>query len=235
MPDRPVAIITGAGSGIGAEVCRHLGGEGWRLSLVGRTREKLDATAESLPPTAGPTRIIAADVATAPDCRRIVDETVEHLGRVDALVNVAGFASLTPIDRITPDDWRQTIDINLSSIVLLTAAAWPHLKATRGIVVNVSSLASVDPFPHFAMYAAAKAAVNLFTRCTANEGARLGVRAVAVAPGAVETPMLRGLFSEKAIPPHRTLSPRQVAAVIGDCITGQRAFKSGETILVRSE
>lgn len=233
MPDQPVAIVTGAGSGIGQAACRHLASAGWRQALVGRTLDKLAAAAAALPRTCE-TRIIAADVAAAADCRLIIDEATRHLGRLDALVNVAGFASLTPIDDITDDAWRQTIDINLSGIVLLTAAAWPHLKASRGIIVNVSSMASVDPFPHLAMYAAAKAAVNMFTRCTASEGASLGIRAVAIAPGAVETPMLRSLFDETTIPPDRVLSPDHVAAVIGECITGRRGFASGETILIPS-
>jgi NAD(P)-dependent dehydrogenase (short-subunit alcohol dehydrogenase family) len=84
------------------------------------------------------------------------------------------------------------------------------------------------------MYASAKAAVNMFTLCTAREGAAIGVRAVALAPGAVETSMLRGLFDEKAIPHDKTLTPEQVATVIRDCLTGARRFTSGETIPVPS-
>ena len=85
-------------------------------------------------------------------------------------------------------------------------------------MVNVSSMASIDPFPGFATYAAAK----------------IGVKAVAVAPGAVETPMLRSMFNEQMIPKDKALSPEQVAKIITDCITGERAFTSGETIAVPS-
>ncbi len=97
-------------------------------------------------------------------------------------------------------------------------------------MVNVSSMASIDPFPGFSIYAASKLAVNMFTRCIAQEG----LRAVAIAPGAVETPMLRGLFDESVIPRDKALDPAEVAKVIVDCITGNRAFESGEVITVPS-
>jgi len=128
----------------------------------------------------------------------------------------------------------QVIDTNLTSVVHLTAAVWPHLRKSDehagGVIVNVSSMASFDPFPGFALYAAAKIGVNMFTLCTGREGAEHGIRAVCIAPGAVETSMLRGLFDESVIPPDKALSPDAVAACIADCITGRRDYESGETI-----
>jgi len=97
-----------------------------------------------------------------------------------------------------------------------------------------SSMAAFDPFRGFNMYGAAKAAVNLFTKATADEGKRINLNAVAVGPGAVETDMLRDNFSEKAIPKDMTLDPAEVAAVLRDCITGDRDFEPGETILLPS-
>ena len=234
MTNELTAIVTGAGSGIGQSVAQELSKAGYRLVLAGRDESKLRATALALARTAEDVAIFPTDIADPSACRKLVQEAVRVFGRVDALANVAGFASLTPIPRITDSQWLQTIDVNLSSVVHLTTAAWPHLRVRGGVIANVSSMASVDPFPNFAMYAAAKAAVNMFTRCTASEGAPLRIKAVSIAPGAVETPMLRSMFNEKMIPPASALSPVQVARVIVDCITGKRAFTSGETILVPS-
>ena len=121
-------------------------------------------------------------------------------------------------------------------MVHLTAMVWPTFRERGGgIIVNVSSMASVDPFPGFSIYAAAKTGLNMFTQVTADEGKTLGISAVAVAPGAVETPMLRSLFDEQTIPVENTLPPQRIADVICDCITGDRSFESGETILVKND
>jgi NAD(P)-dependent dehydrogenase (short-subunit alcohol dehydrogenase family) len=95
-------------------------------------------------------------------------------------------------------------------------------------------MASFDPFPGLAIYAAAKVAINMFTHCIAQEGEKIGVKSVCVAPGAIETPMLRGLFGKDVLPTEKTLDPKEVAGFIVDCITGKRGFKSGETVVMAS-
>ena len=229
-----VAIVTGAGSGVGRSTAQGLARAGYDLVLVGRTQSKLEATADTLP--TGTAVICLPTDITDPDApRQIINATLDRFDRIDGLVNVAGLAPLQPIPQITPAIWRDNIDVNLSAPVLLTAAVWPTFERQRsGTIVNVSSMSSVDPFPGFSIYGAAKVGLNLFTRCTADEGKAIGVRAVAVAPGAVETPMLRQNFDETMLPPQRTLSPDAVAEVICDCITGRRAFEPGETIFVPS-
>lgn len=234
MTDKLTAIVTGAGSGIGRATAQALAAAGYALTLVGRDAAKLRETESLIADHGAAPLVIAADIAQPFACRHIVETTHTTFGRIDALVNVAGFAALVPISKVTDDLWRSTIDTNLTSIVHLTAAAWPVLARQGGTIVNVSSMASIDPFPNFAIYAAAKAAVNMFTRCTASEGAKQNIKAVAIAPGAVETPMLRAMFNEKMIPKNKALSPEDVAKVIVDCITGQRVFTAGETIAVKS-
>jgi NAD(P)-dependent dehydrogenase (short-subunit alcohol dehydrogenase family) len=233
-----VAIVTGASSGIGRAAAILLGKAGYAVALLGRRQAALEDTARQIAQSGGstaPALVLPADVAQPQPGRRAVEHAAQHFGRIDALVNVAGYAQLGTIDAITIEDWRRTIDTNLSAVAFLTAAVWPIFhRQNAGIVVNVSSMASIDPFPGFATYASAKAAVNMFTLCTAREGEAIGVRAVAVAPGAVETPMLRSLFNEETIPPGKTLTPEHVGAVIRDCVTGARAFVSGETIQVLS-
>jgi NAD(P)-dependent dehydrogenase (short-subunit alcohol dehydrogenase family) len=231
MSEQPVAMITGAGSGIGRATAMRLGHAGYRTVLVGRTLAKLAETQAMLDPGAPGADLEALDLCDAQACVSLVARVVARHRRLDAIANVAGDAPLLPIEQVTAAIWRRCIDTNLSCVVHLTAAAWPTFRRQgAGAIVNVSSMASVDPFPGFAIYAAAKIGVNLFTRCTAREGASIGVRAVCIAPGAVETPMLRSVFDRTTIPPERTLDPAVVAAAIVDCITGQRPFEPGQTI-----
>lgn len=232
MAEEKIAIVTGAGSGIGRRVAVSLGACGYCVVLVSRSRDKLEETAELVD---AESFVYPADLSKAKAAEALVEDVLASFGRVDALVNVAGCAELLSIDQITPGNWRRTVDVNLSAAVLLTAALWPTFKAQRsGVVVNVSSIASIDPFPGFSIYAAAKVGLNMFTRCTAQEGEAIGVRAVSVAPGAVETPMLRSMFDEDVIGRDKTLSPDEVAAVICGCVTGKRVFENGETLVLAS-
>jgi NAD(P)-dependent dehydrogenase (short-subunit alcohol dehydrogenase family) len=232
MAEEHIAIVTGAGSGIGRRVAVRLGAAGYCVVLVSRTREDLQETAEWVD---GETFVYPADLSNPKAAKALVEDVLASFGRVDALVNVAGSAELLTLDQITAERWRRTIDVNLGAAVLLTAAVWPTFKSQgSGVVVNVSSMASIDPFPGFSTYAAAKIGLNMFTRCTAQEGEAIGVKAVAVAPGAVETPMLRSMFDEQMIPTDKTLSPDAVAEVICGCVTGERAFENGKTIVLPS-
>jgi len=229
MTPRPVALVTGAGSGIGRATAQLLAQRGYAVALAARTEANLRQTAERIG-DAAPTLVAPADVTDAAHLQRLVDDTVRTLGGIDALVNNAGYAALHPLAELTADELRRTLDVNLAGPMLLTALAWKHLATRGGIVVNVSSLASLDPFPGLRAYGAAKAGLNLFTRGVAAEG----LRAVAILPGAVETPMLRGAFDESTIPRDKALPPQTVAEVIVDCVTGRRAFDNGTTLTVAS-
>lgn len=230
-------MIGGASSGIGQATAVALAEAGYAVALLARREPVLREVAEQIA-AASPeatTRVLPTDLTDPDAVQRAVDAVLEAHGRIDALVNAAGDAPLQPIERITPSVWRQCVDSNLSSVIYTTRSVWPAMRSQRaGVIVNLSSLASVDPFRGFNIYAAAKAGVNMFTHCTADEGKRHGITAVAIAPGAVETPMLRRNFSEKVLPRDRTLAPADVAAVIRDCVLGRRDFRSGETIQLPS-
>jgi NAD(P)-dependent dehydrogenase (short-subunit alcohol dehydrogenase family) len=220
------AIITGAGGGIGRATAIELSGRGYRLVLCGRNAESLNETAA----VAGGL-VVTADVTKSGDMNRLVEKTVAEFGRIDAIVNNAGMAPSGDIDQITDEQWRGVIDTNLSAAFYLTRAAWPiFLRQGSGAVVNISSVAARDPFPGLTAYAAAKAGVNGFTFALAREGQKIGVRVYAIAPGAVETPMLRGLFSPQEVPVEVTLAPADVAKVVGQCVAGDLKFASGEVI-----
>ncbi len=228
-------LITGASSGIGRALAVLMVQEGWAVGLAARSKDKLEESA-ALCKAAAPacrTRVFPCDVADPQAAKKAVNATHAQLGALGALANVAGYAPMGSLQRVSDADVRQCLGVNLEAVIWTTRAAWPHFLAQGGgTIVNVSSMASVDPFPGFNVYAAAKAGVNLFTQATGKEGEAHGIRAYAAAPGCVETPMLRSLFNTETVKPEQCLSPQAVAQVLRDCITGQQPEKNGSVILL---
>ncbi|MEM9252530.1 MAG: SDR family oxidoreductase [Planctomycetota bacterium] len=232
-----VAIVTGGSSGVGRATAPLLAAAGYHVALAARSADKLEqavdearaAAADGVRVIAVPTDLTDQDAVTA-----LVDRAVAELGGVTALCNVAGHAPLGPIQSITADEWRKCVDINLTSVVYTTQAVWKPMRKTGGTIVNVSSMSSIDPFKGFSMYAAAKIGVNMFTKCTADEGKRRGIKAVCLAPGAIETPMLRQNFNEKVIHPDHALAPAEFGQIIVDLVLGTRDYTPGETLVVEA-
>lgn len=236
MAEKYVNVVTGAGSGIGRAVCQQLAERGHRLALVGRRSEPLQ---ETMRRCAGSDQFdaiaISADITDPSACQDIIDQVVERWGRLDGLVNNAGLAELTPMSCATPEAITRIFAVNLFGPIHLTKAAWPILaRQNAGCVVNVSSMSATDPFPGLGLYGAAKAGAEALVRAIVNEGRRHNLRAFAVAPGAVETDMLRNMFSTQALPEDMTLRPEDVAEVIVGCLVGEREEVPGSTIHVHS-
>jgi 3-oxoacyl-[acyl-carrier protein] reductase len=226
--DKPVALVTGAGRGIGRQTAIELGKRGYRLALVSRTAGQLEETRALC---GG--EVIAGDVSVADDVNRVVAATMDRLGRVDVLVNAAGMVVSGSIEQLTVEQWRRTIDTNLSPVFYFCRLLWPIWRRQGGgAVVNVSSFAARDPFVGLGAYGAAKAAMNLLGLSLAREGKAIGVRVHTVAPAAVETDMFRSLITVEQYPTEKTLDPRQVAAVIVQCACGDLAVTSGEVVYV---
>jgi NAD(P)-dependent dehydrogenase (short-subunit alcohol dehydrogenase family) len=227
-----VAIVTGAGSGIGRAVCQVLWHSGYRLALVGRTKSSLTETSDLLNANekAG-LLILPADVGEPAHTSRIIEPTHQKWGRIDALINNAATLEVRPIEQNDDRLLEHTFRTNVFGPARLIAKAWPiFISQRRGCVVNVSSIATVDPFPGLSAYAASKAALECLTRSILVEGRQHGIRGFAVAPGAVETAMLRQVVSEENLPTEYTLDPMAVASVIGECVTGIRDAEIGKTI-----
>jgi NAD(P)-dependent dehydrogenase (short-subunit alcohol dehydrogenase family) len=225
----PVAIVTGAGRGIGRAAAVELAGRGYRLALAARSEDQLRQTAER----AGRGVAMVTDVTVPEQAERLVERTVEEFGRIDAVVHCAGLAPAVSAERMSVEQWREVIETNLSSAFYLAHAVWPVFrKQLGGVIVHISSPACRDPFPGFAAYGAAKAGLNLLSLVLAREGQAIGVRVHTIAPGAVETEMFRALASETQWPKERTLDPAEVARVIGACVSGELRHTSGEVIFM---
>lgn len=236
--DQPkIAIVTGAGSGIGRSVCELLAERGYSVVLVGRRREPLVETAECMD---GDSLVVPADMGTEAGVETVLASTLEGFGRIDAIVNNAAVAQLSPLAEHTWDQLDRMCRVNTIGPAALVARAWGAIaqrhastgEITR--VVNVSSMATADPFPGLSGYAATKGGVNVLTRAIANEGESVGIRAFAVAPGAVETAMLRDMFTEADLPRSGTLDPEEVASVIVACAAGERDEENGSVIFIPS-
>ncbi|WP_166020203.1 SDR family NAD(P)-dependent oxidoreductase [Streptomyces chilikensis] len=192
-------VVTGAGTGIGRATARAFAAEGARVLAVGRRAEPLEETA------AGHDRItpLAADITADGGPELIVRTVLETHGRLDVLVNNAGIVRSGALGTLTPETIAPQLATNLVAPVLLARAALASLEASGGVIVNVSTSVGQRAWPGSSVYAATKAALETLTRSWAVELALRGVRVVAVAPGAVDTP----------IGEHQGLTPEQMAAV----------------------
>ncbi len=240
-----VVIITGGGSGIGAATAQKLLARGDCVLIAGRDGEKLNALAKAHTGLPGDIACCPADVSKPEDVQRIINHAVQWKGRIDAVINGAGVAPMLPTFDMTNEQWRDIIDINLSSVFYMTRAVWPvfekqfaALKESgkspeeAGVIINISSQAARDPFAGLAAYGAAKAGVNLLTRATAHEGRDIGVRVIAIAPGAVDTPMFRSLPIASKVPARDILNPTSLAEAILAAIDGGLRYATGETIYI---
>jgi len=226
----PVAIVTGAGSGIGRATAHELAAAGYRVVLVGRKEASLTQTASEL---AAASLVVPADVASPQAVQRVVDRATAEYGRVDAAIHCAALAPQATLEQTSVELWRAVVDTSLSAAFYLARSLWPVFKRQGGgVLVNISSYAARDPFPGFAAYASAKAGLHLLGLVLAREGKPLGVRVHTVAPAAVETAMFRAIVSPQQVPSEQCLRPAEVARVIRQCVCGDLIHTSGEVIYV---
>ncbi|MBA3245046.1 MAG: SDR family oxidoreductase [Actinobacteria bacterium] len=203
------ALVTGGSSGIGLAIARMLGEERFGLTLASRTAEKVEAAAGELGAHA-----IAADMSKPEDCERVVAEHVARHGGLDVLVNSAGVGIAGRVEDAQLKHIDRQLNINLRGLVLVTQAAIPHLRASRGWIVNLASIAGTVAVPILPIYAASKAAVISLTHSLNADLDGDGVRSIAICPGFVDTPMAE--FS--GLPGEQMIQPEDCAEVVRMCL-----------------
>lgn len=179
-----VAIVTGAGRGLGRAMAEALADAGARVTVAARTAKELDAFVAEQEKAGHEALACPTDITDATAVERMVAATVRRFGQVDILVNNSGIVATTPLLDQEPDEWDRVIATNLRGVYLVTRAVGRHLVAQKsGKVVNIASNFALQGVAHHAAYSASKAAVIGFTRSMAIEWARYGIQVNAIAPG----------------------------------------------------
>jgi NADP-dependent 3-hydroxy acid dehydrogenase YdfG len=183
-----VVVITGASSGLGEATARYLSERGATVVLGARRNERLEALAKELEGKGGNVLAVQTDVTDREQVKRLVDAAVETYGRADVLINNAGIMPQAPLERLTIDEWDQTIDINVKGVLYGIAAALPHMKERKsGQIINVSSVAGHKVPTGGVVYSASKHAVRVITEGLRQEVKPYGLRTTVISPGAVDT------------------------------------------------
>ena len=183
---QPVVLITGAAGGLGRALAQRFHQGNWRVVVTDQNAAGLAQLGHEMP-LAG---CITADLRTAAACRDVVERTLGRVGRLDALVNAAGIWREGPVDEFSEEDYDLLMAVNLKAPFFMCSAAIPHLKETRGCIVNISSDAGHQGNQNAAAYCASKGGLTLLGKTLALDLAPDGIRVNAVSPGDIATPML---------------------------------------------
>ena len=192
-----VAIVTGGGRGIGRAIARKFAGEGAAVVVAARTESEVHGAAKEIQEAGGHAAAVVADVSREVDCDKVVHLARETFGAINILVNnAATYGPVRSVEKITPREWDQVMDVNLRGPFMLVRLVLPEMyERGSGVILNVITIAAKAAFQFNGPYAASKAGLMGLTRTLAAEGARKGVRVNAVSPGPVpETKMSQELY-----------------------------------------
>lgn len=240
-----VALVTGAASGIGRAIVSRFLAAGTSVVAVDRSAEGLEeAQASDWRGSPGLVHTVTADVSVPEDAERMVAVAEDELGGLDVLVNNAGITgtrAATTLHETPIDEWDRVFAVNVRGVYLGTRAALPAMLARgRGVVINIASVAGLVAFPGRAAYTASKGAVVALTRAIAVDYAARGIRAVAVCPGMIETPMTRWRLEQPElraevlarIPQRQIGSPDDVAAAVLFAAGPEAGYLNGSCLIL---
>ena len=225
-----IAIITGAGRGIGHSTAIAFAKVGADVVLAARTESEINSVASEIEILGRRVLPIKTDVQKKSDVETLVSKTIDKFGKVDVLVNNAGVAIHNPIQNIREDDWDLTMAVNLKGVFLCTQAVFSHMCEQKyGHIVNVSSVSGKYGHVNGGAYCASKFAVIGFTETTNNEGRPHGVKASVVCPGPVDTKMRRDNHPDDII--ENLTQPEDVADLILFLVTQSPQAHTLETVI----
>lgn len=239
-----VAIVTGGAMGIGAAVADILAERGAKVAVVDRDSKAAKDVADRLVARGCEARAIPTDVSIGSEVEAAVAEVVGAFGGIDIVSNNAGIQRYGTVETTTEAEWDEVINVNLKSVYLICHHAIPHLKKSRGAIVNMASVQSFATQRGVAAYTTGKHGLIGLTRSMALDFAGYGVRVNAVAPGSVDTPMLRWAVSldddpealmrvvHKMHPLGRIAEPREIAEAVAFLASPRASFVTGSTLVV---
>ncbi len=233
--EKKVVLVTGAGTGIGRAVAQRFAKKGADVCIIGRTEESLKETASADKKI----NYLVADLEKEEELNKIISYLEKQYGRLDVLVNNAGWAPVTPISEVKMDEYDKVFGINVRALVNMTIHALPLLKKSKGNIINMSSVICKNHLLNMSMYAGTKAAVEIFTKIWAKELASDGVRVNAIGVGSIETPIYDktelsadGIKEHmdkiaKAIPQGHFGKPEDIAGVAAFLASDEARFITG--------
>lgn len=188
-----VVVITGASSGLGEETARYLASLGAKVVLSARRMERLEKIVADIQANNGQALAVMTDVTDVQQVQRLVDQTIDHFGRVDVMINNAGLMALAPLSKCQLDEWNRMIDINIKGVLNGIAAVLPAMQAQKsGQIINISSVAGLRVPTGGAVYSATKFAVKAISEGLRMEVAQYGIRVTTLYPGAIDSELKYG-------------------------------------------
>jgi 2-deoxy-D-gluconate 3-dehydrogenase len=187
-----VAVVTGGNGGIGFGMARGMAEAGAAIAIAGRNAKKSETAAAELAKLGVKTAVLEVDVANEASCRKMIDDTVKQLGRLDILVNNAGMNIRKPADQLALAEWRQVLDVNLTSAFICAHAAYPKMKeAGGGKIINIGSMLSIFGASFAPVYGASKGGIVQLTKSLACAWAKDNIQVNAVLPGWIDTDLTK--------------------------------------------
>ena len=235
-----VAIVTGAGTGIGQGIAKAMAESGARVVLAGRTRSRLEATADDIRASSGETLVVEADISERGDREALVTAVLDAWEQIDILVNNAGVNVRTPPEDYREEDWDRVVRTNLKGTFFLTQLVARHMIGRKyGKIIQIASLAAITGIPHIPAYTAAKGGVGSLTYQLAIDWARYNINVNSICPGYIRTPLTRpveesdrGTYILNRVPAGRWGEPEDIAGTAVFLASPASDFLTGQLIVV---
>jgi 3-oxoacyl-[acyl-carrier protein] reductase len=240
MSARKVALVTGASRNIGRSIALALARRGYALACFGRDDAALSETARMVREQGAQASIFVGDAKSNASLEDFVQHAVQTHGSVDAVINNAGIVVERRPEEMTPEEFAETLQVNLVSQFTLARAAYASMRGRGGVIINIGSLAGAIAFPRTAAYCASKAGIDGLTRALAYDWAGDNIRVLCVAPGYVKSDISREVLADerkrdwilRRIPMHRVAEPEEIAEFVAFLASDAASFCTGETYYV---